>query len=274
MNTRPFVAALLALSAAFSPQVSRAQDKPPARAMSAEDEAALEKAFAQGNALMEEKKHAEALAAYKRALAISPGDPSLLWNGGTAAFLSGGHADALSLWKQLKIAEPRDGAVRAKLIQTYAALNRKKERDAERAELLALRAEAKKEDPQSPALEEKRFCREQFSASGRRVLAYEFFEMEGERARRYMFVVLKKDVEKDVEDFHVSLGSYDTTNAVHQELKPGSERLFHLDGYYEGDVHKTFGLFEGEPTYDEVRAMIASIVAGKRKEVSSSKNGK
>lgn len=262
----PGVALWMPLAAAAQPDVA-----PPTqpKTLPAAEEAMVKKAFEEGNAFMEARKYAQALAAYQRALAKAPDEPSLLWNGGLSAYLSGDYAAALPLWKRLKQQEPRDGAVRTKLIQTYQALNKRPEREAERAELFALRADARKRNPNSEALKQKDYCRDQFEASGRSVFAYEFFEMEGPRARRYKFIVLKKD--GDSEDFNISLGSYPATNDYMREsgkLKPG-QRVFHLDGYYAEGLHKTFGFFEREPSYDQTRALVEEILAGKRRELSS-----
>ncbi len=258
------------LAAAAQPEATPTQPK----TLSAADEAIVNKAFEEGNAFMEARKYAQALAAYRRALARAPDEPSLLWNVGMSAYLSGDYAAALPPWKRLKQQEPRDGAVRAKLIQTYQALNKRREREAERAELFALRADARKKNPNSEALKQKDYCRDQFEASGRSVFAYEFFEMEGRRARRYKFIVLKKG--GDSEDFNISLGSYAATNDYFRQsgkLKPG-QRVFHLDGYYAGGLHKTFGFFDQEPTYDATRVLVEEILAGKHKELSSSRQGK
>lgn len=223
---------------------------------------------------MEKREYEQALTAYKRGLATAPNDSSLLWNGGMAGYLSSDYASALALWQRLKKKEPRDGNVRAKLIQTHQAMKKRGERDTERAQLFALRAEVKKENPEAEALKQKQYCRDQFTAAGRRVFAYEFFELEGPMARRYKFTILQKGA--DTEDFNISLGSYETTNAFMRErgdLKPG-QRVFHLDGYYPRGIHKTFGFFVTEPSYDQTREMIEKILAGKQQPISSSAPGK
>jgi tetratricopeptide (TPR) repeat protein len=264
---------ILATAVFCSPLAVLAQPKSPPSKKPSAAEAATEKSFRAGNTLMEKRHYAPALAAYQSALAKAPDEPSLLWNGGLAGYLSGDYGAALSLWQRLKKQEPRDGEVRAKLIQTYQALKKRRERDAERTQLFALRAEAKKHRPTAEALKQKEYCRDQFTTAGRQVFAYESFEMEGERARRYNFRVFGKGA--DSEDFHISLGSYADTNDFMREtgeLKAG-ERIFHLDGYYPRGLHKTFSFFKTEPSYDQTRLIVEEIVAGKRSPISSSVKG-
>lgn len=217
---------------------------------SAEQKTVADRAFAAGNEHLQNKRHADALAAYRKALALLPDEPALLW-------------------KRLKVVEPGNGSVRAKLIQAYQAAGDTKNRDAEHAALLALR---KSSAPAGSELaKQEAFCRDQFSAGGQPVFAYEHYELVGARALRYNFLVLKPD---GTTSFRVSLGSYKDTNDIARELgdiKPG-QRLFHLDGYYEnGRVHKTFGFFTAEPSYDVIKAQVIAILDGKKAAFSGSK---
>jgi hypothetical protein len=63
--------------------------------------------------------------------------------------------------------------------------------------------------------------------------------------------------------YRISLGSYELTNTVwHESTKPTpprETRLFHLDAYRE-NTHATYAMFPGEPTYDEVRALVVKIL--------------
>lgn len=227
----------------------------------------VEKAFAAGNALMEQGKYSEALPHYKKALAVLPDEPALLFNGGLAAYKVKDYALAAELWKRLKTVDSSDWHVRAKLVQVYQALGKIKERDAERAELF----EMWKAGKPAELKQQFEYCRDQFEAGGKRVMAFEHFELKGNRALRYVFSVLNEA--GDDEEFRISLGSYDTTNAIWRETtKPRpkeGDRLFHLDGYFQGG-HATYGMYFPEPSYDEVRLRVIQILEGKRKPVSSS----
>ncbi|MBI3832239.1 MAG: hypothetical protein HY291_22140 [Planctomycetes bacterium] len=235
-------------------------------APTAQEREALEFKVA-GDELMEAGKPAEALAKYKLAFEKDPKHQETLYNGGLAAFLSGDFKTAAEWWKRLKEKAPDDWRLRAKLIQAYQALNDAKARDAERAELFALRAKSKDED----FLHWPSYCRDQLSANGKKVMAFEYFKLEGDRAMRYRFSVLNAEGNK--EEYFISLGSYELTNAVAREtgsLKEG-ERLFHLDGYYQGErEHRTFGMFKKEPTYDETRALVIQVLEEKLDALSSS----
>ena len=84
----------------------------------------VELAFDTANKLLEQGKHAEALTHYKKALALLPKEPAILFNAGMAAFGSKDFNTAVDLWKQLKQLEPSDWHLRAKLIQAYQALEK------------------------------------------------------------------------------------------------------------------------------------------------------
>ncbi len=246
----------LAIVAALSASItSGAQDKPQNHPST---EAVAEKAFNDGNDLMRQRKYKEALARYQEGLAKEPDSPGLLFNGGLAAFMSKEFATAEKLWKSLTGLDPDDWKARAKLVQVYQALGDLKSRDEQRAKLLELRKSGRLEELNKQDF----YCREQFEAAGKRVMVFEHFELKGERALRYVFIVL--DESGEGEAFRISLGSYETTNRISVELgsvKKG-ERMFHLDGYYKWG-HATYGFFTPEPSYDEVRKRVIDILEGK-----------
>jgi tetratricopeptide (TPR) repeat protein len=225
------------------------------------------KLFTEANELMEQRKHAEALARYQEVITLLPDESSVLFNGALAAYLSRDYALAADWWKKLKAGDPQDWHARAKLIQAYHALGKLAERDAERAELFALRKSGKNEELNKQF----EYCREQFEVNGLKVMAFEHFELKGERALRYVFSVLNEKGEG--EEFRISLGSYEVTNSVWRATtkpKPkDGERLFHLDGYYRWG-HATYGMYDKEPTYDEIRAQVVSILEKKRSPASFS----
>jgi len=227
----------------------------------------VEQASQSGNQMMEAKKYCEALVAYRAGLAIDPKNSDLLYNAGLAALQCRDFDAALDLLSRLKALAPDDWQVRAKLVQTYQTLGKIAERDRERAGLFELRKSGTNQDLSAQS----EYCRERFEAGGERVMAFEHFEMKGERAVKYVFDVMNET--GDAAKYQISLGSYDLTNEVwHQSTKPtppADVRLFHLDGYGE-NIHFTYAMFPGEPTYDEVRALVVKILKKEFKPVSSS----
>jgi tetratricopeptide (TPR) repeat protein len=215
--------------------------------------------------LVAEKKYPEALQAYKDALAKDPKNPVLLYNAGLMASLCEKPNEAIAFWTQEKTIEPDNWRLRAKLIQAYEAASDAKQRDSEREELFKLHKKAV--DGELKKLEY--YCRDQFSVGKKRIMVFEHFELQGDHAVRLRFMVLKPDGQ-DVEAKY-SLGSYRTTNDIAREMKeikPG-ERLFHLDGYFQGGrSHRTYAFYTNEPKYETVKAAVKEIVEGKRKPTS------
>ena len=227
----------------------------------------VEEAFHAGNALMGEKRYCEALTLYQQGLGLSPEETSLLYNAGLAAFQCKQFSIAVNLWSRLKGLDPTDWQTRAKLIQTYQALGKLTERDAERTALFELR----KQDPSGELAKQFEYCRDQFEAGGEKVMAFENFELKGDRAVRYTFSILDESLGK--EKYRLSLGSYDATNTMwHQTTKPrpkDTDRLFHLDGYYDWG-HATYGMYFPEPSYDQVRAVVIEVLEKKKTPLSTS----
>lgn len=266
MKSIPRAALFLALLLSAAP--ARAQE-PAGSGQVSPAEAAARKAFAEGNALMQRRRYAEALARYREGLEHLPDDPSLLYNASTAAVLVGDFATAAPYLKQLVGVYPNDWQSRAKLIQTYQALGDLKARDVQRVALFDLRRRGGGEDKEQPEMSLSRqqvYCRERLEVAGLKVMAFEHFELKGPRALRYAFIVL--DESGDREARRISLGSYDFTNDVwaesNKEKAAQGGRLFHLDGYSPGG-HATYGFYHPEPTYDEVRAAVIKILEGEKK---------
>jgi tetratricopeptide (TPR) repeat protein len=217
--------------------------------------------FGRGNELMERNKPAEALTFYEQALALAPDNEEALYNAGMAAFMVRKYDTAGQFWKHLERSTPDDWRLRSKLVQVYQALGDLKSRDAERGSVLELWKHG--------IVEQEKFCRDQFEIANRQVMAFEYFELKGDRGLRYEFYVLD---DSSNEDYRVSLGSYAATNAIwaeknKNEAKAG-QRLFHLDGYYKWG-HATFGFFTPEPSYETVRQAVSEIVEGKTKPLST-----
>jgi tetratricopeptide (TPR) repeat protein len=212
-------------------------------------------------------EHTEALASFQRTLAADPDNRAALYNAGMAAYLAGLPDQSVTHWGRLKALEPQDWRVRSKLIQAYQALGRLPQRDAERAELLRMRGTTQDDELKRA----KNYCRDQFAVGEARVMALEFFDLEGETPIRYSFDLLDDSGQRVVARY--TLGSYAATNAIALEsgqIQAG-QRLFHLDGYKPGGVHETYGFMVGEPGYDEVKAAVTQILQGTWRPVSGTR---
>ena len=177
---------------------------------------------------------------------------------------------ALERFAAVAKAAPEDWHARAKLVQLHHALDQLPERDQARAEVLA-RFRAHQIDTKFTD-----FCREQFTVGEDRVLAYESFELAGDRAVRYSFRVASAKTGKIARV--ISLDSYAFTTEYMRssgQLKEG-ERAWHLDGYAPDDSHATYGFFDGEPSYEITSAKVVDVLEGRAKAMSSTtvkKNG-
>jgi len=214
-----------------------------------------------------ERRYEDAVALMEQLRSTQPGHPDVLWNLGLWYAELERHEDALEAWLRYREVAPDDWRVRAKLIQTYQALDRKALRDAERAALLDWYAGL--DSGRQP--EQDLFCREQFRLGERRVMAFEYFRPSGERRVFLRFSVLDAEGQ---ESAWYSLGSYALTNELARatgEIGEGAE-LFHLDRYAEGS-HATYAFFKKMPSYETVRQHVVAALKGDLKPVSSLRSG-
>jgi tetratricopeptide (TPR) repeat protein len=204
-----------------------------------------------------------AMALFQKAAKADPDYVMAHYNIGQVHQTRGRHEDAIRAFKAASRLAPDDWRIRAKLVQEWQALGKTKERDAARDALFRLHDDG--------AIDAEMYCREQFTHGDERVMAFEYFELKGERAVRYSFQVLEPG--KDEPKYKISLGSYDTTTQIARETDEigPEDRIFHLDGYYPNGEHRTFGFYNEEPSYEDTREAVTAILEGKARPVSSSK---
>ena len=172
-----------------------------------------------------------------------PESPNPYWNLGIWYGQTDEYEKALKTWLKFRELEPDDWHARAKLIQTYQALNDTLNRDYEREELLRLWTTG----TDSTLASEDMYCRDQFSVENKRILAYETFAPSGNRMVFYTFYILDSLGETAS---RFSLGSYEMTTQLSRELGEISkdERIYHLDEYgSENYNHATWGMFVIKP---------------------------
>ena len=223
-----------------------------------------------GRRLMDEKRYAEAHKKFVEALAIIPDGTGSLYNGGLAAYLSGDFKEAIRLWERLVEVDPEDWEGHAKLVQAYQATGDRERRDRHRDTLFDLRRQGVDEELSKM----KSYRRDQFDVEGMRVLAFESFALEGNHAELYSFIVLKPGTTE--EDYHISLGSDETTNKVAHELGEigPNDRLFLLEGYYPDGSQRLFGMLKNAPPYETVRDKVVEILKRKEKPPGGGENKK
>ncbi len=206
----------------------------------------------------------KALEAWDAILKIDPEDSLARWNHAQTLQTLGESTRAIAAFTEISKLDPGEWKAIAKIIQLSEALGKKQQRDEWVKNLYAIRKKGK-----LPSLIGQAFyIRDQFTAGDYRVYSLEYFELKGERAVKYSFNL--RDQKTGENAYRISLGSYESTNAIARELgdlKKG-ERRFHLDGYYPDGAHRTFGFFTGNPGYDQIKKLVKKIVTGKTKAIS------
>ncbi|KAF0976219.1 hypothetical protein FDP41_004894 [Naegleria fowleri] len=187
---------------------------------------------------------------------------------------------ALESFQEAVELQPDDLQIHGKIVQLYETLNQKDKRDEKVKEIYAMYK--RKEFPNDMT----RFCRDQFDinsspeAEGKNihVFVYEHFELVGNNAVKFVFQCTD-EAQKQVL-LRISLGSYEMTNSLMKELRglADNQRVYHLDGYYHGNLHKTFGFYDGTDdgpamSYDDLKQKVVGILDGSNATVMSSSTG-
>ena len=207
---------------------------------------------------MEEGRFERALPLLRTVEKEYPENLSVLWNLGVVLAELKKHEEALATWKRYKSLAAKEFPVYPKIVQALQALEKTTELD----EALKEVHTARESLPLAEKTKIVRLCREQMTVGGKQVFAFEYFDPKSPRRVYYAFSVLKAD---GTEDFRYSLGSYDDTTKIAEELgqiKAGS-RYYHLDEY-RGRSHRTFGFYTTIPPYATVRATVVGILEGKQ----------
>jgi tetratricopeptide (TPR) repeat protein len=180
------------------------------------------------------------------------------WNEGQSLQLAGEAAEARAIFEDVLRRRPEEWGALAKLVQLAQAQGDHAARDAWLAQLYALR-----DSGTLPSLSEARgFVRDQFQESGRAVIVFESFALEGETAKLWVFALSEPGTGQS--SGHISLGSYEATTQFAREsgaIGP-EERMYHLDGYPPDGSHQSYWMGAQRPTYDELRAHVVEILQG------------
>lgn len=103
------------------------------------------------------------------------------------------------------------------------------------------------------------FNREHFDVAENKVIASQFFELQGKFAARYHFRVFRPGASPPTIIY--SFGSYPFTNTVAREAGTlgANERLWHLDRY-ENSKHMLIGFHKHELGYEEVKKLVTAQI--------------
>jgi tetratricopeptide (TPR) repeat protein len=208
----------------------------------------------------------EKLALLRQAVEANPDAAEARRAYGQALQNAGAFAEAYEQFAVLAKLEPLSLLAESKLVQLCEALEKATERDEHLARLRLLSEKAPDVQPW--------FCREQFVAADKQVLAFEYFELNGPMALKYRFEVSEKRGEKSL--YRITLGSYELTTQIARELGEieKGQRMFHLDSYA-GREHSTFAMIGSKPpSYEQTRKMVVEIIGGKRRPITGSNRSK
>ncbi len=148
------------------------------------------------------------------------------------------------------------------LMEAYTLAGMTEERDAEREHIQTLKREGRL--PKGFG-----YLFETFEVGEKKVQVTEFPAFGGRYNFRYLFKVLDKE---DKLAFQIALESADFDQGVFAKLHPkdaaAGQREFSLDGFGP-NAHWTYGFYDGEPPYEQVRERVEQILLGKTKPLSS-----
>jgi tetratricopeptide (TPR) repeat protein len=200
--------------------------------------------------------HQGAVLLLRRIVAIDPGNLTSQYNLGVSAHLTGAYDLADSAFEKVYAADPKDWMALSKRVQIAQARGDETATNARIAELRRLAASGNAEKLAKRGF----FTRDQFDVGDQHVTVFQYFELQGEHPVRYSFRLRKKGEDQG----RISLGSYPATTQFMHELGTldRTERAWHLDGYPTGGGHVTWGFFEAEPAYVDVKARVIAVLKG------------
>ncbi|WP_026941154.1 tetratricopeptide repeat protein [Hellea balneolensis] len=202
---------------------------------------------------------------YLAAIEQEPNDLTNHYNLGQLYQNAKQHELALKQFEKVVKLDPNEWQAIQKLVQENEALNNFSARDSAIESIYELW----RENENKELREQNFFIREQSELENGKLFVLEYFELSGERARKFVFK-LQDEQTGDIL-FDVSLGSYDSTTAVSRALGEigADERIYHLDGYSPNGSHYTYAFFDAMPTYEVVKEMALKKLANENKSISS-----
>jgi hypothetical protein len=184
---------------------------------------------------------------------VANGNPNVIMWAATSAGKIKQYTKQVIFLRSLVELDPKGFRGRQLLIQALEQAGKANESKDEVKKIISLW----KSKPEDIKKKERFFIRDTFSAGSYRVATIQYYALEGEMAKRYHFLAQKK---KDQLPYAISFGSYPTLTKIERQLGriKANERVWHLDGYT-GKKHFTYGFFEVELGYQEVKTKAIKI---------------
>jgi tetratricopeptide (TPR) repeat protein len=214
----------------------------------------VQAAFSRAAALVDSGHYAEALPLLKDLASQVPQSPGVFWNLGLAAAQTGDEPLALAAYSRYHQLAPGERRGFYKLIQTYQALGRLKERDQVREQLIEYRNALPSNERDQLAF----YVRDQFDVAGQHFMVLEYFEPQSPMRLYYKFTSVDSS-HKAIYDFTLTSGDSETTVARQLGQIGADGRLYGLDKNEQGKS-TVYALMKSLPSYDEVRSRVIAAV--------------
>jgi len=215
----------------------------------------------QGVAAFRAGNYAEALGMFRQVIAADPNDIVAYNIAGNCSLKLGDYSSAVDYFKHALLLRPDEWHNLSGLMRAYTLAGMVPERDALRKHIAELEHEGKL----PPAFN---YVFDTFQAGDKKVEVAEFPQVQGYYGERYRFMVFN---ETGKQVFCVTLESASLEQPLwakeHPKEAAAGGRQFSLDGYA-SDSHSTYGFYNGEPSYEQVRERVKQILAGTEHAVS------
>jgi len=260
-NSRQSLAILLvvcgaALAAQAQDQAAPAAANPAAAAAASTTTPAADTELDEGLQYLKANQPEKALADFQRVLQRDPDNATANLLAATSA-LNLYMADvAVNYAEKARQLAPNDWRVDTTLVTAYAAAGKTQQRDAVRAKLVALHS-----SPNAPdAMKANGFLLDLFKIGRYRVEVVQYFQPIGKFHNYYRFLVRNQGGRRVWE---YDLQSDDFTQKSWAEAHPqeaaSGGRQYSLESDT-ADTHTEYRLFSGNPTYDDVRAVVVRLL--------------
>ena len=224
-------------------------------------------------ALTAENNHdyATAYSLYKRLLSEAPPQRNILMQAAIAARGAGHPDEALSFYQQgsqLGTASNEIPELIA-VVPIYSALGRWEDFDKAKAQLRQLAAA-------DSSFAGRGYLIDEFKEGSRQFRVLEFPNLTGRFNTRYRFLVVSEadPAEKFIPYYDLESDDADQSffKTDHPELAAKGERRYSLDSYPKPRAQALMGFYDGEPTYETLRAIVAK--SGEKKPLATGSDKK